>query len=105
MTESILQASGLPYWEGWTPSPPAGSYALYLDDVTTDGPDDGPMLLRHDVTVELYEPVADAAAEAALEAAITARGLQWSKQARYWLRDVQLYQAIYEFQYTEKARF
>ena len=104
MIHTILQAAGVPYWEGWTNSPPEGNYALYFDDVTTDGPDGQPRVMRHDVTVELYENVADDAVEAAVEAAISAHGLQWSKQARYWLKDVHLYQVIYEFYYFEKVR-
>ena len=104
MIKTILQAAGVPGWEGWTPSPPLESYALYFDDVTTDGPDGLPWIKRHDVTVELYEPTPDDALEAACEAAMASQGLQWTKQARYWLKDVQRYQVIYEFSYTEKVR-
>lgn len=104
MIKTILQAATVPGWEGWTNSPPAGNYVLYFDDVTTDGPDGFPWIRRHDVTLELYEPMADPAAEAALEAAITAQSLQWTKQARYWLKDLKRYQVIYEFTFIEKVR-
>ena len=88
MIHTILQAAGVPGWDGWTNSPPAGNYVLYFDDVT----------------MELYEPVADPAVEASMEAAISAQGLQWTKQARYWLKDVQLHQVIYEFTFIKKVR-
>ena len=105
MIKTILQAANLPGWEGWTNSHPAGNYVLYFDDVTLDGPDAHPeWVKRHDATLELYEPMADPAAEAALEAAITAQGLQWTKQARYWLKDLKRYQVIYEFTFIEKVR-
>lgn len=105
MIKTILQAATVPGWEGWTNSPPAGNYVLYFDDVTLDGPDAHPeWVKRHDATLELYEPMADPAAEAALEAAITAQGLQWTKQARYWLKDLKRYQVIYEFTFIEKVR-
>lgn len=104
MIKTILDAAGVPGWEAWTPSPPAGHYALYFDDITTDGPDGLPWVRRHDVTIELYEETADNDVEAAIEAAISAQGLHWTKQARYWLKDVQRYQVIYEFTFTEKRR-
>jgi hypothetical protein len=76
-----------------------------MDDVTTDGPDGLPNALRrHDVTMELYEDRPDDATETALEAAIAAEGLQYSKQDRYWLQSEQQYQVIYEFTYNEKRR-
>lgn len=104
MIKTILQAADVTGREGWYDSPPAGNYVLWYDDVTTDGPDGFPWIRRHDVTLELYEPMADPAAEAALEAAITAQGLQWTKQARYWLKDLKRYQVIYEFTFIEKVR-
>lgn len=104
MIEKLLNAAGLPCWAGWTNSPPEGTYALYLDDVTAEGPDNRSGYRRHDVTVEVYEPAADPNAEAALEAVLDEAGLHWTRQARYWLKDVQLYQTIYGFTYFEKWR-
>ena len=77
---------------------------MYTDDITTDGPDNLPLILQHNITVEIYENKPDDAAEAAIEAAISAAGLQWEKQDRYWLQAEQLYQVIYEFNYIEKRR-
>ena len=104
MIKTVLQAADVPGREGWYDSPPEGNYVLWYDDVTTDGPDGLPWIKRHDVTLELYEPVADQAVEAALEAAIAAQGFQWTKQARYWLKDLKHYQVIYEFTFIEKVR-
>ena len=84
--------------------PPDCTFAVYFDDVDADGPDGINMLFTHNITVELYEPRPDDASEAAVEAAITAEGLQWTKQDRYWLTSEQMYQVIYEFEYTEKRR-
>ncbi len=85
-------------------SPPAGTYAVYMDDVDTDGPDGLNQIKTHNYTVELYEPAPDDKAEEDIEATLDAAGLRWTKQDRYWLQDEQLYQVIYEFIYIEKRR-
>ena len=85
-------------------TPPAGTYAIYMDDVSTDGPDGSNRIYTHDYTVELYEPTPDDKAEQAVEDAINEAGLTWTKQDRLWLQDEQLYQVIYEFTYREKRR-
>ena len=104
MVETILQAAGLPHKSARYADPPAGTYAVYFDDVAADGPDGINCIYTHDVTVELYEPRQDDAAEAALEAELNARGLIWTKQSRHWLQSVQRYQVIYEFSHIEKRR-
>ena len=108
MTEIILTASGIPYKQARYPHPPAETYGVYFDNLTTDGPDPVaagmPQIVSHDVMVELYEPKQDPDAEARLEAQLNARGLQWTKQDRYWLQNVQRYQVIYEFNFSEKRR-
>lgn len=102
MINKILKASGIQFRETRFLKPPAGTYAVYMDDVDTDGPDYESRIFRHDITVELYAPKPDPKAEAALQAAIAAEGIHYRKQARYWLQDEQLYQTIYEFAYIEK---
>ncbi len=104
MINTILTAAGLPYRAARYADPPAGTYAVFFDDVTTDGPDGYNRIFTHDVTVELYEPRPDDNAETAVEAALDAQGLPWTKQARYWLDSVRRYQVIYEFTYYEKRR-
>ena len=104
MVDSILTAAGVTYRRSRFSKPPTGTYAVYTDDIDTDGPDGLPRILTHNITVELYEPRPDDDAEAAIEAAITAAGLQWTKQDRYWLQTEQLYQVVYEFDYIEKGR-
>lgn len=111
MIATILAASGIPYRQGRFLRPPAETYAVYFDNVETDGPDRVPSLastpprvVRHDVMVELYEPSPDPEAEAALEAALDAQGLDYTKQDLYWLQNVQRYQVIYEFNYHDKRR-
>lgn len=100
----ILDAAGLPYKRGRFIKPVADTYAVYTDDITTDGPDGLNMIFTHDYTVELYEHKPDDAAEAAIEAALDSAGVAWTKQDRYWLQDEQRYQVIYEFTIIEKRR-
>jgi hypothetical protein len=102
MIDKILTAAGIDYRRTRFSKPPAGTYAVYMDDISTDGPDGINLIFTHDYTVEVYEPKPDDAAEAAIEAALNAEGLQWTKQDRYWLQDEQRYQVIYEFTHREK---
>lgn len=109
MIKTILAASGIQHrGTRWT-RPPAGTYAVYFDNVERDAADRVnvpgvlPAVVTHNVMVELYEDAPDDIAETALEAAMNAQGLSWTKQDRYWLQDVQRYQVIYEFTYTAKA--
>lgn len=104
MIENILTAAGVQFKRTRFLEPPKDTYAVYMDDVETDGPDGINAILRHDVTVELYEPKPDDDAEAAIEAQLDAAGLTWTKQDRYWLQDTQRYQVIYEFTHIEKRR-
>ena len=105
MINKILKSSAIPSWPGRCPVPPECTYGIYFDAVEADGPDgETPRIFTHDITIELYAPTQEAAstAEAALESAIGAQGLTWTKQDRYWLSSVQRYQTIYEFTYITK---
>lgn len=108
MIKNILTTAGLVENETFRrarfPSPPASTYAVYFDDVETDGSDYENLIKKHNYTVELYEPAPDDALEEAIEAAIDAQGLRWTKQDRYWLQDEQRYQVIYEIEHIEKRR-
>lgn len=104
MVNDILTAAGIQGRRGRFTGAKPDSYVVWMDDHTTDGPDGLPWVIQHDVTLELYEEKPDDAAEAALEAALVASGLQYSKQDRYWLQTEQMYQVIYEFTYYEKRR-
>lgn len=105
MVNEILTAAALPGRCSRFVAPPPGSYVTWSDDIETDGPDGmPPRIFRHNVTLELYAPKPDPVAEAALEDAMTVRGLHWSKQERYWIASEQMYQTLYEFFYIEKRR-
>ena len=112
MVKDILTAAGVLYKQGSFPRAPGGNYAVYFDDIEVTGPDrtgaafeaGQPRVCKHDVTVELYEPVPDDAIEAAIEAELDARGTPWTKQDRYWVENAQRYQVIYEFTYYTKRR-
>lgn len=112
MINEILTAVGVEYRQGRFPSPPTETYAVYFDDVETEGADvlEGydsagwPRIYHHSVTVDVYEAQPDDAVEAAIEAELDARGIPWSKEDRYWLQEVQRYQVVYEFEYHTKRR-
>lgn len=106
MIKNILTAAGIEFRQTRFPSPPAGTYAVYMDDVSTDGPDYINLIYTHDYTIEVYPPTADDAdaAEQAIEAALNAARQRWTKQDRHWLQSERRYQVIYEFTYREKRR-
>lgn len=112
MIKEILTAAGVEHARGRFLHMPDGTHAVYFDDVEVTGPDrDGtadqaglPRIRTHNVMVELYEPAPDDQAELAIEAEFDARGLPWTKQDRYWLKDLQRYQVVYELTYTTKTR-
>ena len=86
------------------------TYAIFFENIEVDSadpviPDSSgglPRVLTHSVTVELYEPGPDDDTEQAIESALNAVGLSWTKQDREWLQDVQRYQVIYEFDFLTK---
>lgn len=104
MIDNIMNAAGVNYRKARFVAPPSGSYAVYTDDIETDGPDGINAIFKHHITVELYESQPDDATEAAIEAAIDAAGLAWTKQDRFWIQSEQRYQVIFEFDYIEKRR-
>ena len=105
MVTKILDRAGVKYRETrYTAKPLPDTYAVYLDDREVGGADGVNCLITHNITIEVYEIKPDKAAELAIEAALDAYGVEWTSQARYWIREEQRYQVIYEFTYTEKRR-
>lgn len=106
MVHKILTGAGFvlnsTYRETRFLKPPKSTYAVYNDTQTVRGPDNINAIVSHVVSIELYEYAPDSAAEAAIEAQFDKAGLEYIKQSRYWLAEEQLYQVIYEFNFTEK---
>lgn len=109
MINKILTAAGVEHAQGRFLRMPEGTHAVYSDAIETETADrvpsaDAPRLYTHNVTVEVYEPAPDDETETAIEAELDARAIPWSKQDRYWLKDPQRYQTVYEFTYTSKSK-
>lgn len=109
MIKDILTAAGVEHAQGRFLLMPEGTHAVYFDDIEAETADPVasevmPRIYQHSVTVEVYEPTPDDDIEAAIEAELDARGLPWTKQDRYWLKDLQRYQIVYEFEYTSKSK-
>lgn len=108
MVNDILTAAGVEYKQGRFLRMPEGTHAVYFDDLEVETADRVPSVVmpriyHHNVTVEVYEPAPDDVTELAIESELDARGLDWSKQDRFWLKDAQRYQTVYEFAYTSKT--
>lgn len=109
MINEILTVAGVEFAQGRFITMPKGTHAVYFDDIEVDTADPlvsagAPLIYHHNITIELYEPAPDDATESAIEAELNARALAWTKQDRYWLKDLQRYQVIYEFTYHTKRR-
>lgn len=103
MIAEILTEAGLTFRHIRFLKPPQGTYAVWQDDIVTDGADgESSGIFEHNYTVELYEPTPDDTSEAALEAAFAAHGIHYRKEDRYWLQDTQRYQTSYDFTLTSK---
>lgn len=112
MIKEILTAAAVEHAQGRFVSMPVGTYAVYFDDLEVETADRVasvpatglPRIYHHNITIELYEPKPDDDAENAIESELDARGLDWAKQDRYWLKDLKRYQTVYEFSYTSKTK-
>lgn len=112
MIKEILTAAGVLHRRGRFLSPPAGTYAVWFDDIDADGADPVspatpgglPRIYHHNARVELYEAKPDDEKEAAIEAELDARGIPWTKEDRYWIQTEQRYQVLYDFSYTSKTK-
>lgn len=102
MINRILINLGLPHKESRFLTPPKSTYAVYFDNIERSGGDNINLLTKHDITLELYEYAPDRNAEIALEGELDNFGLEYTKQARYWIQEEQIYQVIYEFSYYVK---
>lgn len=110
MVNEILTSAGVKHRKARFIKPPEDTYAVFFDDIEVDGADPVtplteaglPRVQHHDITVELYESRPDDEAEQAIESALDARGIPWTKEDREWLQDVQRYQVIYSFSYITK---
>lgn len=109
MIKDILTAAGVEHAQGRFLRTPEGTYAVYFDDLEVETADrvavtELPRIYHHNVSVEVYEPAPDDAIEAAIEAELDARAIPWTKQDRFWLKDLKRYQVVYEFEYTSKSK-
>lgn len=104
MIAKLLKAAKIPAKEGRYADPPKTTFAVYFDDIETDGPDGLNWIVYHNGTVELYEPRKDAQAEKDFENQLDAAGIKYTKSSRTWVDAIQRYQVIYEFTHIEKRR-
>lgn len=103
MVNRILTATGLPYKESRFLKPPETTYAIYNDTLERSGADNINLISYHDVSIELYEYIPDSEAEIAIETQLDALGIEYTKQARFWIQAEQIYQVVYEFNYYVKG--
>lgn len=103
MVNEILTATGLPYKESRFLTPPKTTYAIYNDSVDRRGGDNINLISQHDISIELYEYAPDPDAEKAIEDQLDLRGIEYSKESRFWIQAEQLYQVVYDFNYIQKG--
>ena len=83
------------------------TFAVCFESVENIGPDNLPALLtRHSATIEFYAKKGDASsrsAQSALENAMSAAGVEWTKSDRIWLEEEKIFQTVYNYQYLLKG--
>jgi hypothetical protein len=82
--------------------PKKNTYAIYNRSVNRRGADNLNLLTDYSVSIELYEYAPDPSSEIAIEQQLDARNLFYQKSERYWIESEQLYQTVYDFDYTTK---
>ena len=103
MVNEILDLLGLPYRETLFRKPPKTSYVVFSDAFESRGADDRNFIREHDIMIELYSYTPDPENEKKIEKIMDDLGIAFEKQTRYWIETEQLYQVIYEFNYSEKG--
>lgn len=83
-------------------TPPKSTYVIYLDSYSNRGADGLNLIKDHDYTIELYSSAPDKDAELRIENSLDNKGLEYSKNDRYWLESEGLYQVVYSFSFIEK---
>lgn len=106
MVDEMLTSLNIEHRETKFDKPPRNTYAVWMDDIVSDGADDVNLQWTHQITIELYTYTIKASAEAEtkIEQYLDSRGIRYNKQARFWIQDEQLYQTIYDFDYTTKTK-
>lgn len=102
MVDEILTNTGIEYTETRFLYPPAGSYAVWFEDVATRGADGALLIRDHSVTIELYSKKVDKVNEEKIEAELDRLVLPYDKSDRQWLNDEKLFMVVYSFEYIEK---
>ena len=104
MINSVLMAAAIPHQEAQYPDPPTGTYAVYLDGIDADGADGSVAVLGHNCTIELYAPTIQAGNEdrARLLAELETRGVHYTTQGWYWMKELLRYQEVITFNYYKK---
>ncbi|WP_373737177.1 hypothetical protein [Jeotgalibaca porci] len=104
MVDEILTNTGIEYTETRFLYPPAGSYAVWFEDVATRGADGALLIRDHSVTIELYSKKVDKVTETKIEAEMDSLVIPYDKSDRQWLNDEKLFMVVYSFDYIEKRR-
>lgn len=106
MVKEILTAAafaeGETFEETQFIAPPRGTYAVFHDAFTGRGADGLNLIKEHNYTIELYSEFPDPEAEARIEAALDAFGIEYDKDGRTWIQSEQLYMVVYTFTHIEK---
>lgn len=107
MVNKILTGAGFvlneTYKEARFLKAPKSTYAIYNDAINRRGADNINLLSQHDVSIEVYEYSPDPIKEKAIEDQFDALGIEYDKEARYWIQEEQIYQVVYDFSYYEKG--
>jgi hypothetical protein len=97
----LLKKAGLNIKENHY-SKPSLPYGVFIDDISTSGPDSKPgMIVDHGITVLWASEYVDTDNEAKIESCINAAGLNFAR-TRDWLDTEKMYQTTYDISLKAK---
>lgn len=106
LINEIAEALTLPCRQTRFVQPPKDQpFCVWGEQVACMGDDERPYALkRHESVLVLYEHQEDGENAPTVEAVLDAFRVAWTKAARDWFDDEQLYVTIYTFDYFERTR-
>ena len=100
-----LASMGVPSTETrYVTAPSRGPFIVWGASASAGGADEANTTIDYEAVLMVVErPGESGGAREKLERALTARGLPWSRQIRYWNEDEDAYTTEYETSWSEKA--
>lgn len=105
--DKLIAGAKIPGGETYWPEQPTGTFCAWGETIEAEGSDCCNEILRHDVEIELYEPMDHPNPEAhrRLQKAFNEEELRWRKEPRILDLQLRLLMTTYAFSYMERVDY